>query len=464
MADVEHPMSCKRTMVQFKIDPSNPNSRYKSECFELPTRYVIDPCMEGLGSGTYGAVVQATDTRTGEKVAIKKFIQLFDDSQPVRTRSTLRELKLLKHFSDVSKAQALAQAQALPPGEEAPEEAEEPDNMNICPCREVLVSLGDPSDNINYRHARLMFQDVYVVLKQYTMSLRELMDSGTLLPRVNRSWFMYQLLRGLKALFNADCLHRDLKPDNCLINTDTLELVICDFGSARGYQTDHDGPTVTHMLETTTQWYRPPESFLEVASSYDSSESPGSRFEVGANARSVDIWSCGVILAEMMRGGEPLLPGKPKQPLDQLNWIFTTIAPITDEVMDGLGWMSQQAKEKLFDLGRAGKRASVRRLFENHEDPNEEGVQYAEDEIDLVERMLKILPSQRIDIDDALQHPSFNVDEYDWRTQLEPPPVSVFPFRIEHVQDVREEIWSMYLESRPEVKTFFEELDAQAQA
>ena len=43
---------------------------------------------------------------------------------------------------------------------------------------------------------------------------------------------MYQLFRGLKYIHSANVLHRDLKPNNILVNRE-CDLVICDFGLAR---------------------------------------------------------------------------------------------------------------------------------------------------------------------------------------------------------------------------------------
>lgn len=48
-------------------------------------------------------------------------------------------------------------------------------------------------------------------------------------------YIMYQLLRGLKYIHSADVLHRDLKPQNILINS-SLDVRICDFGLARTNQ------------------------------------------------------------------------------------------------------------------------------------------------------------------------------------------------------------------------------------
>ena len=45
--------------------------------------------------------------------------------------------------------------------------------------------------------------------------------------------FLYQLLRGLNYLTTISIAHRDIKPQNVLVNLATNKVVICDFGSAK---------------------------------------------------------------------------------------------------------------------------------------------------------------------------------------------------------------------------------------
>ena len=78
--------------------------------------------------------------------------------------------------------------------------------------------------------------------------------------------FMYQILRGLKAIHSANVLHRDLKPGN-LLWKNTGEIKICDFGLARGLNEQGEGRSSgTNELALTnyvaTRWYRPPEILL----------------------------------------------------------------------------------------------------------------------------------------------------------------------------------------------------------
>eukprot|EP01061_Rhynchopus_euleeides_P007916 TRINITY_DN16978_c0_g1_i1.p1 TRINITY_DN16978_c0_g1~~TRINITY_DN16978_c0_g1_i1.p1 ORF type:complete len:515 (+),score=155.01 TRINITY_DN16978_c0_g1_i1:111-1547(+) len=423
-----HPMACKTYMVPF--------DRYgglvTEECFEVPLRYTIDEKVKGLGYGAYGAVVEAFDTRERKMVAIKKCMKLFDTSQPHRTKCTLRELKLLRHFSTKTNS---------PDGS----------HPNILNATDIHIPLGNPADlNEGYLQRKDKFTEVYIVLERYTMSLRQLLDTPTEIDAIRRAYFMSQLLQGLNGIFSAKCVHRDLKPENMLIN-DQCALAICDLGSGRGYEENVDSQ-MTKLFQTTTQWYRPPESFLEDIQS-DSAAAGVSTMQGVTNtlAQSADVWSCGAILAELMSGGKVLLPGKPNDILSQLRTIFTEVAPITEDDIKKLSCKPALASI-LRDISKEGQAASVRKKFEGKVDTA--GEVYSEEEIDLLERMLKIEPSERISIDDALNHKYFTMFEIP-RDDIT---TDHFTFRIDDNTDMRTEIWEEYTTCNPQVAGFFEEL------
>ena len=67
------------------------------------------------------------------------------------------------------------------------------------------------------------------------------------------------MLRGLAYCHARRVLHRDLKPQNLLIN-ERGELKLADFGLARAKSV----PTKTYSNEVVTLWYRPPGIFYVV--------------------------------------------------------------------------------------------------------------------------------------------------------------------------------------------------------
>jgi serine/threonine protein kinase len=69
--------------------------------------------------------------------------------------------------------------------------------------------------------------------------------------------YMHQLLRGIAFCHSHRVLHRDLKPQNLLIDRNgTLKLA--DFGLARAFGV----PVRTFTHEVVTLWYRAPEILL----------------------------------------------------------------------------------------------------------------------------------------------------------------------------------------------------------
>lgn len=78
--------------------PSRPLQGYSSWTiagtrFDLPDYYRL---IRAIGTGAYGVVVSAEDTRTGAKVAMKKIPNAFNDlTDALRV---LREIRLMRHF------------------------------------------------------------------------------------------------------------------------------------------------------------------------------------------------------------------------------------------------------------------------------------------------------------------------------------------------------------------------------
>ena len=84
--------------------------------------------------------------------------------------------------------------------------------------------------------------------------------------------------------------HRDLKPQNMLIDPDTQKLVLCDFGSAKRLSNLNE----TSVPYICTRFYRAPELLLG-----------NDKYGI-----EIDLWAVGCVIAEMFRGGKSLFEGE----------------------------------------------------------------------------------------------------------------------------------------------------------
>ncbi|VAI78810.1 unnamed protein product [Triticum turgidum subsp. durum] len=171
---------------------------------------------EVVGKGSYGVVAAAIDTRTGERVAIKKINDVFEHvSDATRILREVKLLRLLRH----------------------------PDVVEI---KHIMLP---PS--------RREFQDIYVVFELMESDLHQVIRANDDLTAEHYQFFLYQLLRALKYIHGANVFHRDLKPKNILANAD-CKLKICDFGLAR--VSFNDAPSAIFWTDyVATRWYRAPE-------------------------------------------------------------------------------------------------------------------------------------------------------------------------------------------------------------
>merc|ERR1719247_2364692 len=108
-------------------------------------------------------------------------------------------------------------------------------------------------------------------------------------------------------------LHRDLKPQNLLVDRRGDTLKLADFGLARAFNV----PIRPYTHEVVTLWYRAPEVLLGQQ-----------RY-----ATPMDIWSLGCIMAEMATG-QALFPGDSE--IDTIFRIFRLLGTPTDEVWPGV--------------------------------------------------------------------------------------------------------------------------------
>jgi len=283
--------------------------------------------IEKIGEGTYGVVFKGKNTKTGEIVAMKK-IRLESEDEGVPS-TAIREISLLKELQ----------------------------HPNIVCLQDVLM-----------QEAKL-----YLIFEFLTMDLKKYMDTnvpkdGQMDAKLTKS-YTYQLLQGMLFCHQRRVLHRDMKPQNLLIDKNGC-IKIADFGLARAFGI----PVRVYTHEVVTLWYRAPEVLL------------------GSPKYScpIDIWSIGTIFAEMVNR-RPLFQGDSE--IDQLFRIFRVLRTPTEELWPGVtqlpdfkasfpNWATMNLKNSMKKLAPAG--------------------------LDLLEAMLVYDPSKRISAKKALLHPFFD--------------------------------------------------------
>jgi len=198
--------------------------------------------LEKIGEGTYGVVYKAKDRLSDQIIALKRIrLEAEDEGIP---STAIREISLLKELR----------------------------HPNIVRLYDVVHT---------ERKLTLVFEYLDQDLKKYLD-----VCVGGLESTIVQS-FLFQLLTGVAYCHHHRVLHRDLKPQNLLINREG-ELKLADFGLARAFGI----PVRSYTHEVVTLWYRAPDVLL------------GSR----KYSTPVDIWSIGCIFAEMANGA-PLFTG-----------------------------------------------------------------------------------------------------------------------------------------------------------
>ncbi|KAM0714607.1 hypothetical protein Q7P37_009903 [Cladosporium fusiforme] len=291
-----------------------------------------------IGEGAYGVVYKATPKGSEDEVAIKIIKHL--DDKLVRSR-TLREIKILDHLRH--------------------------DNIT------ALVDTIRPHDLTRFSEA--CFVQEYV-----PHNLSQIIGAQSLSEH-HISYLTHQIFCGLNAIHMAHIIHRDLKPDNVLVK-ENWDLKICDFGLARAEKATEK--RFRHMTEyVATRWYRAPEIML---SRYD---------------KSVDVWSVGCILGEML-GRVVLFPGKHYH--HQLSLILETLGyPSKDDLAATCSWRALHYIETTFS-GRIAKTGK----------PWTDSFPSASTNVlHLLRGLLSFNPKKRTTVREALGHPFFKNSGYD---------------------------------------------------
>nr|XP_040048180.1 cyclin-dependent kinase 16-like isoform X4 [Gasterosteus aculeatus aculeatus] len=279
--------------------------------------------LDKLGEGTYATVFKGRSKLTDNLVALKEIRLEHEEGAPC---TAIREVSLLKDLK----------------------------HANIVTLHDIIHT---------DKCLTLVFEYLEKDLKQY------MDDCGSIMSVHNVKIFLFQLLRGLAYCHRRKVLHRDLKPQNLLIN-EKGELKLADFGLARAKSV----PTKTYSNEVVTLWYRPPDVLLG-STEYSTP---------------IDMWGVGCIFYEMITG-RPLFPGSTVE--DELHLIFRILGTPTEETWPGIT-ASEEFKTYNFPRYRAEPLVNHAPRIDN------EGH-------DLLSVLLQFEAKKRVSAEEALTHSYF---------------------------------------------------------
>ncbi|OHT00679.1 CMGC family protein kinase [Tritrichomonas foetus] len=189
--------------------------------------------------------------------------------------------------------------------------------------------------------------------------------------------YMKQILLGTQAIHSKGFVHRDFKPSNILVTKNNV-LKIADFGLAR--KLDKNRPLTPKVM---TQSYRPPEILLG-ESNYD---------------HSVDIWSLACVFYEMLTG-KVLFKPSTSSDVSQLCSIFQICGSPNEQNWPGFDELPNSDFVKMM----RSFNPVLRELLEQTIPSQFHSL------IGLLESMLQLDPSKRINVQQALDHPFFSDD------------------------------------------------------
>ena len=369
-----------------------------------------------IGRGAYGIVWKSVQKNSKKVVALKKIFDAFHNATDAQR--TFREIMFLQELN----------------------------HDNIIKLLDVHRAEND--------------RDIYLVFEHMETDLHSVIRAN-ILQNIHKKYIVYQTLKCIKYMHSGGLIHRDLKPSNLLLNSECL-VKVCDFGLARSIimnkkQMKKDlnklnninngkhvnihrknvpnEPILTDYIAT--RWYRAPEILL------------GSK----GYTYSIDMWSIGCILAELL-GNKPLFPGK--STMNQLDKIIDIIgypnkndiksinSPFADTMLQNI---IQTNKINNNNNNNNSKQSKHKKLFELY--PNAQP-----DSLNLLYKLLQFNPKKRINSYDSLNHPYLS--EFH-NTEDEPELSNPIKISIDdnvkfNVKDYREKLYSKILDRKKQIK------------
>jgi len=286
-----------------------------------------------IGNGSFGIVYQATCNNSGETVAIKKVLQ--------DRRYKNRELQIMKIVS----------------------------HPNIVEVRDCFYSKGRNRDVYLNLVMEYIPETVYQTIRNHSKAC-------ITIPYIYTKIYCYQICRAIAYCHSAGICHRDIKPQNLLLDPGSHIVKLCDFGSAKILKKDE--ANVSYIC---SRYYRSPELIFE-STNYNTM---------------IDTWSLGCVFAECYLGS-PLFQGG--SAVDQLVEIIKVLGvPSKEEVL------AMNPNYDKFVFPQDLPPLSWEKVFSN---VSYEDNPMPEEAINLLEQFLRYNPKTRITPFKALADPFFD--------------------------------------------------------
>ncbi len=282
------------------------------------------------GNGSFGIVFQGKILHTGETIAIKKVYQ--------DRRFRNREFSIMSLL----------------------------DHPNIVKVRHAFYTTGEKLDEI---YLNLVMNYVPENLNRLNKSYFEKKEQ---IPLFLIKLYCFQIARALNYIHNKKICHRDIKPQNILLDPQTNRIYICDFGSAKLLKRDESN--VSYIC---SRFYRAPELLL------------GNEYYT----ISIDIWSFGCVVAELFKG-KPLLRTENKD--EQINKIMECLGGPKEEDLAII--IDKQAAHELAKSTKAIKAKNFADVLPN----------CPPEIIDLISKILIYNPRKRLTAVEVMAHPAFD--------------------------------------------------------
>ena len=324
------------------------------------------------GNGSFGIVFQGKVLHTGETIAIKKVYQ----DRRFRNRE-FSIMSLLNH-------------------------------PNIVKVRHAFYTTGEKLDEI---YLNLVMNYVPENLNRLNKSLFEKKKQ---LDLFLIKLYSFQIARALNYIHNKKICHRDIKPQNILLDPQTNRIYICDFGSAKLLKREESN--VSYIC---SRFYRAPELLL------------GNEYYT----TSIDIWSFGCVVAELFKG-KPLLRTENKD--EQINKIMECLGGPKEEDLAVI--IEKQAAHELAKSTKGIKGKNFADILPNC--PSEI--------VDLISKILIYNPKKRLTAVQVMAHPAFdelrNKDNFTNEKYVMP---NIFDFTTEEINGRRfdAELWKKIIPS-----------------